>query len=81
MAGETRGIGYVKNTHFVIFQGKGELFYSNINILLRQSHKLWTSIVLETITIWTSHPSPSMPGCIGCQHCAREDSLFVQPWH
>ena len=40
MAGETRGIGYVKNTHFVIFQGKGELFYSNINILLRQSHKL-----------------------------------------
>ena len=40
MAGETKGIGCVENTHFVIFQGKGELFYSNINILLCQSHKL-----------------------------------------
>lgn len=40
MAGETKSIGCVRNTHFVIFQGKGELFYSNINILLRQSHEL-----------------------------------------
>lgn len=38
-------------------------------------------IVLETITIWTSHPGPSMPGCVGCQPCAHKDSVFVQPGH
>lgn len=64
-AGERKVVGCVENTHFVIFQVKSELFYSNIILSYGEAVNFGSPLRWKSSPSVPSTLDPAMRGCVG----------------